>query len=283
MTSDFIPLHDFSKDDTSSIAFCYIPLEEKIDHNTAVPHRHNYYEIFVFIKGGGYHWIDFEKHEIQSNSLHFVSPGQVHQVQRLEGSYGHVIFFSRDFYLNKTSLFDFPFLNNYGENPILNLSTSEMESFFPVLELIQKEGNSNFQNQADIIRSYLNVILLQSARFYQQNAPSMLSNSNEHNLYKTFRNLLEQSFRTLHKVKDYADEMNVTEKNLNLSIRQHTGKTASEHIFDRIILEAKRLLIHSPKSAKEIAFFLGFDDPSHFSKFFKKNTDSSPNEFRSLN
>ena len=282
MSTETIPLHDFSKDDSSSIPFHYIALGKKADYNTAVPHRHNYYEIFIFTKGGGIHEIDFKSYEIQSNSIHFVSPGQVHQVNRSKNSSGHVIIFSRAFYIgasaDKVALFDLPFLHNYGANPVLNLSEKDAQNFYQVLALIEIESKDQLNNQRDIIRSYLNVILLKAFHVYQKTNNTLLPVNAE--LYKQFHLLLETSFTSLHKVKQYAEKLNTTEKKLNQSIKQHTGKTASEHIFERIILEAKRLLLHSQQSTKEIAYFLGFDDPSHFSKFFKKYVLSSPIEFR---
>ena len=84
----------------------------------------------------------------------------------------------------------------------------------------------------------------------------------------------------LHQVQDYAGLMAITEKYLNELCKKTAGKTASELIHERIILEAKRLLLHSDLNNKEVAYFLSFDDPSHFSKFFKRKTGRTPSQFR---
>jgi AraC-like DNA-binding protein len=279
-----IPIHNFSSDDASSIPFRYIPLELKTDYDTSIPHRHNYYEMFIFTKGGGTHDIDFTSYTIAERAIHFVSPGQVHHVERSLGTYGYVLLFSRDFFAmnteNKNLLFDLPFLNNNGPDPILDLTEQEMAFFTPVLQSVEMEyKNKNNQLREEMLRSYLNILLLQSHRLYSDkhpNAKAIVGST----LYKDFRILLEKNFTQQHKVMEYAEKLNVTEKTLNENVKKVTGKTASEHIFDRIILEAKRLLKHSDLTTKEIAYFLNYQDPAHFSKFFKTQTGKAPSDFR---
>ncbi|HLP11849.1 MAG TPA: helix-turn-helix transcriptional regulator [Flavobacteriales bacterium] len=280
---DEIPIHNFSTDDASSIPFRYIPLELKTDYDTSVPHRHNYYEMFIFTKGAGYHDIDFTRYTISECAIHFVSPGQVHQVERELGTYGYVLLFSRDFFAmnteNKNLLFDLPFLNNNGPDPVLDLSQAEMSFFTTILSTMEVEYKNKNSLKEEMLRSYLNLLLLQSHRLYNEKHPvaKVITGST---LYKDFRILLEKNFTKEHKVMEYAEKLNVTEKTLNENIKKVTGKTASEHIFDRIILEAKRLLKHSDLTTKEIAYFLNYQDPAHFSKFFKTQTGQSPSDFR---
>lgn len=280
---DEIPIHHFSVDDNSSIPFKYIPLELKTEYDTSVPHRHNYYEMFIFTKGGGYHDIDFNRYEIENCSIHFVSPGQVHHVERSLGSFGYVLLFSRDFFAmnteNKNLLFDLPFLNNNGPAPILNLQEAELGFFVPILSAIETECKTKNKHKEEILRSYLNILLLNSNRLFNDKNPkaNIVGTST---LYRDFRILLERNFTQKHKVMEYAEMLNTTEKTINDNIKKLTGKTASEHIFDRIILEAKRLLKHSDLSTKEISFFLNYHDPAHFSKFFKTQTGFSPTEYK---
>ena len=99
-----------------------------------------------------------------------------------------------------------------------------------------------------------------------------------HNEYASFRRLLLDKFRELKKVKDYSEALNMTEKSLNEVVKYHTGKNTSQIIYNQIILEAKRLLLMG-MSAKETAYDLNFDDPGHFSKFFKTNMGVSPSEY----
>lgn len=278
-----IPIHDFSQDDASSIPFKIISLNTLGHYDTSVPHRHNYYEIFILFKGGGTHEIDFIIYPIEDNCIHYVSPGQVHHVKRELDTFGYVILFSRDFYSivaeKKDLLFDLPFLNNNGAKPIFNITEKEMEEIKPLLTAMEKEARSNLSNHQEIIRSYLNILLLKSNRIYLNQNPET-DTTNSDTLFNRFRIMLEKNFSKLHKVKEYAEEIGTSEKTLNEHCKKISGKTASEHIYNRIILEAKRLLKHSDQSTKEIAFFLNFHDPAHFNKFFKKQVGKSPGEFR---
>ena len=100
-----------------------------------------------------------------------------------------------------------------------------------------------------------------------------------HSEYMTFRKLIRIHYRELKKVKDYAEKMNITERTLNDVVKQNSGKSASEGIYLQLVMEAKRLL-RTGMSVKESAFALNFEDPGHFSKFFKNKTGESPSDFQ---
>lgn len=284
METKRIPIHDFSRDDNTSTPFKLIPLHVKTGYDSSVPHRHNYYEIFIFNEAGGKHDIDFENHPILKNGVHFVSPGQVHHVERGLGTYGYVILFSRDFIGLRSNdsdkLFEMPFLNN-SPNPVLNLTAEELSGLMHLVETMKVESANENQHAEDIIRSTLMVFLMKCHRYYCDRHPEDETRYKS-DLFMQFRKVMEKHFATCHKVKDYAELLNTTEKTLNDSIKKVTGKTVSELIYARITLEAKRLLLHSEMSAKEIAYALNFSDPAHFSKFFKKQTGTSPSEYKSV-
>lgn len=277
-----IPIHDFRQDTPDSIAFRVLPLEYKIGYDVSVPHRHNYYEVFFFNEGGGWHDLDFESLPISNHSLHFVSPGQVHEVRRIAESSGFVILFSREFFYfspgSRDFLFDHPLFHNNHPRPYLELSQPEWEKIWQLGEDIRNNWKGNARYKNDLIRARLHLLLLEAKELFA--GRSMQSTDSVDDLFREFRSLLEDKFRTMHKVKEYARTLGVGEKPLNDAVKRGRGKTASEMIHDRIVLEAKRLLLHSDHSAKEIAHFLHFDDPSHFSKFFRKKVGRSPSSFR---
>lgn len=99
-------------------------------------------------------------------------------------------------------------------------------------------------------------------------------------LVRNFKDLVERKYSISHLVKDYAESLNVTPNYLNEVIKTSINIPAKEYIQSRLILEAKRLAVFTEKSAKEIGFELGFEDPSHFSKFFKNNTGQSIQAFK---
>jgi AraC-like DNA-binding protein len=280
MTNTVIPLHDFSADDPSSVPFRLIPMGSRSGYDTSVAHRHNYYEIFLFNNGGGKHHLDFESHDITSKSVQFISPGQVHLVHRAPDSNGHIILFSREFYYtdvyDRNLLFDMPFLNNNSRKPVIQLENTDYEKLSSLIEMMYEEEKNAKEYQQQALRSLLNLFLVHCKRLFKHGSETDQATSE---LY-AFRSLLEQNFRHWHKVQDYANALKISEKQLSEMVKKSTGQNVLEMIHGRILLEAKRLLIHNELSAKEIGYFLNFEDPSHFIKFFKKGTGTTPLAFR---
>ncbi len=280
--SEKIPFHNFTKDDNTSIAFRLEQLNYKNKYNTDVPHRHNYYEIFLFENGGGTHIIDFETHEIIGHSIHFISPGQIHQVNRELNSNGFVIMFSRDFthsgILNKDLLYQLPFFHNFTKDPTIEFDKEQFEVIHGIFKSIDKEYHSNLLSNVDILQSYLNILLLKCKQYYKN---EIGFGTKEHHMVQKFIRTLEMEFNEVHQVQVYADYLEISPDQLNDLTKKFLGRTASEIIKERLILESKRLLVYTAQSAKEIAYQLNFNDPAHFSNFFKSKTGLTPNEFKS--
>src|SRR5688572_3565163 len=126
-----IPTHDLEKDeDHDDVSFRIIQLQTKSAYEASLPHRHSYYEIFFFEKGNGWHMIDFENIEIEKGSIHFVSPGQVHLVNRSLDSTGYVLLFNAEFFYynieNKNTLTEFPFLHGLTSEPAITLKNADL-------------------------------------------------------------------------------------------------------------------------------------------------------------
>ena len=275
-----IPMHDFLKDDTSSIPFKYISLDARSVYDTTLPHRHNYYEILFFTKGGGRHIIDFKEFAIKDHSIHFVSPGQVHQIKRNERSFGMIIIFSREqFYMNSganDSLFNYPFLNS-NANPVINLNDNEADDLKKVFGQVSDEYH-NENCSLSIIQAFLQIILLKCLRVFERQYSDWEHAT--HTQFYFFRLLVEKEFRTQKLPGHYAGEMHITERKLNELCKDATGHNVSNYIKERILLEAKRLLYNSDSRMNEIADFLGFEDPSYFNRFFKSNVGITAGDFR---
>ena len=99
-------------------------------------------------------------------------------------------------------------------------------------------------------------------------------------LVRQYNVLVEKNFRALHQVQDYASLLNKSPKTLTNLFLIYNDKSPLEVIHDRIVLEAKRLLLYTPHAVKEIAFQLGFEEVSHFSRLFKNRVGVSPAEFK---
>lgn len=254
-------------------------------HKTEYPHRHNYYEICIFVNGAGKHEIDFKTFPINPNSIHFLTPGQVHLISRDENYHGYLLVFTRDFYSmnfqNKDILFDMPFFNNPAIDPILELTPEKFKGMLQLINNIKEELKVKNETTQDILKSYLHIFLLKCKEYFQfYYGDDTYKGDPEHILAGKFRKLVEQHFMTLHFVRDYAGLLAQTPTHLNKTIKKITGKNASEIIINRIVLEAKRLLLYTDLSNKEVAFRMNYDDPSYFSRVFKKKTGVSPSGFR---
>jgi AraC-like DNA-binding protein len=251
----------------------------------ANPHRHNYYSIIWPFSGAGKHIIDFREYSLSANHIFFVSPNQVHQVLITAPFFGYVILFTSEF-LDRNSI-----RNDFITNLKLFQSSDETPPL-PVgdetankLRLFADNMMNAFRGKEDLfletIGAYLKLFLIEC-----NGQCSLIPGSNlqgievSKTLVKNFKDLVERQFPGNHQVKDYAEILNVTPNYLNEVIRTSINIPAKEFIQNRLILEAKRMVVFTDKSSKEIGFELGFDDPSHFSKFFKINAGQSLQEFR---
>lgn len=249
------------------------------------PHRHTYYEICIFINGAGSHMIDFKTFQIKSNSIHFLTPGQVHLISKEENYHGFLLVFSREFFSlglqDENLLMTLPFFNNNTAEPILNLNKKEFDELLDIIENIIIDYKRDSEIREDVLRSYLHIFLLKCRCFFNKDhCDKDIVKDKTFLLVNKFRRLVEQNFREIHLVKEYAGLLNESPVHLNKIVKSITGKNASEFIIRRIVLEAKRLLIYTDLSNKEVSFKMNYDDPSYFSRLFRKKVGISPSEFR---
>ncbi len=248
------------------------------------PHRHNFFEIFIFTEASGNHLLDFENYPIYSNSIHVVFPGQTHLIDLdyEKKCAGYIVAFNVEFlaiYFRQTPAFLDNFLFYDKNSPaILNLDNGQFLPLLEVITRITREHNENEYIRDNIIRSYLNILLLNLDELFTKIVPNKIPIANE--LFIKFRHLVERKFEHCHQVKDYADILQITPAKLNEVCKKAGQRNASDFILDRILLAAKRNLMFSNMSNKEIAFRLGFNDPSYFSRFFKNKIGLSPSRFR---
>lgn len=148
-----------------------------------------------------------------------------------------------------------------------------------IMEKIYAEYHSKYNWQQSMLMAYLQVLLIYVSRLYtQQFSHSVIFTKRL--LLKKYLSKIEESYTELHEVTDYANMLNISAGHLSELVKEQSGKPAIAHIHERLILEAKRLLFHKNHSVKEIAFQLGFEDPSYFNRFFKRLTSHTPVEYR---
>ena len=275
-----IPIHDFVEKKAQSIRV--VKLEALTQYDTTQPHRHNYFEVFIFDKGLGTHDIDFQPFSIHSASLHIVAPGQVHQVKRELDTNGFVILFDFSAIDNNSPASDFFYDHLCYDvqelNPAYEFSGETAASVLQTARALWEDFNSKNHLSEAFLRNHLNLIAIYCLRTLNEVNPV---NDPSNSVYREFRKLLRSNFKSIKKVNEYAAALNVTDKKLNDIVNERTGMSCSALIYKQIILEAKRLL-RSDLTAKEVAYELNFDDPAHFSKFFKTQAGQNPSEFQKV-
>lgn len=270
-----IPIHTFGLESFHvPVRFASLNINE---YDFSVAHRHNYFELFFFNKGGGVHLVDFNEYEVKDHSVHLVCPGQVHLLKRTADSFGAVVHFTN--YLlegSRQAMLNSPFLNN-AAFPAVDLTPAEYGDMDLILQQLRNESSRDAMH-VEILKSYTEILVLKYLRIMEERHPVTLGATSS--AFNDFRKLVENTFRENHAAGYYADQLHMTEKQLNKLCFNSTGHSTSDYLKQRIVLEAKRLLYNSDLSIKEVAFALGFEDPSYFNRFFRKNTSLTPGEFR---
>lgn len=258
------------------------------DEGTALhrqwPHRHTYYEIIWLKDSYGVHHVDFKPYAFEGPVVFLLSPQQVHVLDRKKGTEGYAVKFNEQFFSSgndaNSRLYAHFLFDNLQSYPVIPLPQAVAARLETLLQLTFQEFGNKARSE-DILFSYLRVILMEIIRVRRQqlNEPHLQPGQPQQQ-FLAFRQLLEAHYTQLHEVQDYAALLHITPRQLNLLTHKLSGRPAGVFIKERILLEAKRLLFAGELSIKEIGYRLGFDDPAYFNRFFKKNTQLTPVQFK---
>ncbi len=246
------------------------------------PHYHAFFQIFL-LRGNATVMHDFVEFRARGATLVFLSPGQVHTVKPRPGLSGTSISFTQEFFDHHapppSMIFTFPFFFPADTRPWLNVSPHDPFRIGEVFEEMQREFDAAQSGTTEVLRAMLHILLVRAARLYGVAHPPK-KGSRSSTLLRQFHLAVEQRFREFHSVPQYARLLGVTPNHLHDVVREESGRTAGDIIRQRRMLDAKRLLLHSESSVSEIAYALGFQDPSYFARAFKRDTGQAPAEFR---
>ena len=279
-------LHNFSSNGRISQQFQVEVFDANRHFSVKYPHRHDFFEVLYLSKGSGFHIIDGNKYEIQPPCVFFMSPGQAHKIEFSSDIEGYIFIFTSEFYLinqtNQNRLIEFPFFFSIRqENRPLVLESKEDILF---LETLFKKGIAEIAKgenySVDLLRSVLDLILTSCAILYKTDK-NLLTKGKGNVVVKRFLQLVEENYQNNLSVNEYADKLAITPNHLTQTVNQLTGKTSSQIIKSKQVLEIKRLLVHTNLTVTEIANHLNFPDQSYFTKFFKRETGFSPLQYRS--
>jgi AraC family transcriptional activator of pobA len=220
---------------------------------------------------------------IKKNHVLFCTPSNIVEIPK--DTKGLIAFvFNREFYCiqHNDSEVSCMGLLFYGSSiaPILELNEKDQRSFNAMLVLFQEEFDTKDHIQGEMLRTLLKRMLITSTRLIKQESNQTDLSVKQVELIRKFNILVEQHFKEKHQVADYADLLFKSPKTLSNFFKKHDVSSPLKIINGRIAAEAKRLLLYSDKSAEEISYELGYNEPSHFSKFFKTQVGVSPMVFR---
>lgn len=252
------------------------------DHSfIEVPHRHTSYVLVIFTNGSGTHDIDFDSFEIQPGSVFFIQPGQIHHWSLSDDIDGFVVFYSQEMYnlyFQQKTIEGYPFYDALGNSPEMIFDVKEIKMIIPYFSNILQEYQENQIMKQDKIINLLDCIHIEIARKYI--GTNVLEIHSYNSKIKDLSSLLDQYFLTEKAPSFYASQLHITLKHLNRICNQILKKTTTQVITDRIILEAKRMLMNKKRTVNEIALALGFIDYSYFVRLFKKQVGMTPTAFR---
>ncbi len=252
----------------------------KIHQFTNSPHKHDFFLVILFTQGKGKHEVDFETFQIEKGVLFVLKPGQMHYWELSDDVEGFIFFHSKEFFdkgFISLSIKDFDFYNSFQGTPYFKLKEKELSKIkFVMNELVTEYVNNNFLKWQKI-HALIVFVYIEISR--EKHTLGNIKNQTYLTKLRQFEDLIEENFRREKFVKDYAFKLNITEKHLNRVAKSCVGKTSTQLISERTILEAKRMLIYSKLNVTQIGEELGYFDNSYFVRFFKKNVGITPFAF----
>lgn len=262
---------------------------EQDGNETRIYSRKEFYKICLTTGKSKIHYSD-KSFEQEGTVLFFGNPHIPYSWETISTTYrGYTILFSEEFFKNSErseSLQQSSFFK-IGGTPVLKITEEQRLFLNTIFQKMIAEQESDYIYKDELIRNYISLIIheslkLEPAKDFNQdkNAVSRLSS--------VFLELLERQFPIettdpslqLRSAQDFAKNLNVHVNYLNRAVKEVTGKSTTTHIRERILTEAKALLLHTDWNISEIAFALGFDYPTYFNNFFKKQTGTNPKAFR---
>lgn len=231
--------------------------------------------------------VDFKVYDTPCPSLFFIGPNQMLNIEELCDEPGHLIFYNQDFYCiqihdNEVAC-DGLLYNNIHNMPMTTVPEPESAFINNLFVQIESEFSLNDSSQEEMLRTYLKQLFIKSTRLWKLEHldGKLAQQNNDIEFFRRFTQLVDANYKEKHSVADYADILVIAPKTLTHKFKRMNLPQPNEIIKSRIILEAKRLLVHTSKSAKEIAYDLGYEDPAYFSRLFFIKTGDTPFGFKS--
>jgi AraC-like DNA-binding protein len=248
-----------------------------------IPHRRGHY-LLVFIRraGGTRQWIDMTPYVLKDNTIYFTGPNHLIVKEEFKQLWSTGIAFTAEFLSmqGNAELIKLPLIQNSRNDHELLLADADVLFVEDIVNKIRMESQRPGDWQQRMLAAYLTVLLTYLSRLYSEQFKDTAT-STDKLLLTRFQSKIDENFQQYHEVGDYAAMLHISAGHLSEVVKSQSGKPAIKHIHDRLVMEARRLLLHTDKSLKDIAFDLGFSDASYFNRFFKRETGTTPAGYRS--
>ncbi|MCL8537634.1 helix-turn-helix transcriptional regulator [Chryseobacterium gallinarum] len=246
-------------------------------HTIEMEHRHDFFLFVLFERGAGVHTIDHVDYEIAARQIHLIFPDQLHKWSLGPSTKAVELIADRTFFESFSS--SLRFLSAfYQSNPVISLSEEGFNRLMYEFDAI-KTDLAKSEHLPELMEARCRIIALTVSMEAERNGKN-----NEiyqpHSILDRFTTLVEKHYKKEKLVRFYAEQLNITPNYLNIICKKKLLASATQIIQNRVILEAKRLLLISDLSIKEIAFDLNFYDHAYFANFFKTKTKLTPTDFR---
>lgn len=247
-------------------------------------HQVNFYILMVITNDIGRHSIDYNDFYYSKGTVLTIRKDQTHRFYINNNVRGYLLLFKEEFlnsYLNENEIAKtIQMFNELLTSPKTQLKEEEFNEVVQLLTQVEKEFlDISDDYSLKIIRSQLHILITLIYRI-KAKGYNKIQLSNYLREFIKFQDLLEKNYGSSKKVNYYADELGFSTKKLNSIVKYITNKPAKAFIDDVIIIKAKRHLLHSNLSIKEVAYKLGFKDPTNLYKYFKKHTNYTPEMYR---
>lgn len=262
---------------------------ESDSNETRTYSRKEFYKICLTTGKSKIHYSD-KTFEQEGTILFFGNPHIPYSWETISTTYvGYTILFSAYFFKNSErseSLQQSSFFK-IGGTPVLKITSEQRDFLNTIFQKMIAEQESDYLYKDELIRNYISLIIHESLKMEPSENYEQNKNASSR-LTSVFLELLERQFPIettanplqLKTAQHYAQHLNVHINYLNRAVKEVTGKSTTAHITERLITEAKALLLHTDWSISEIAYALGFEYPTYFNNFFKKQTGTNPKSFR---
>lgn len=282
-----IPKIDFHPQNVENFGFEIVStdkiaqIRENNTHHSEQPHQLKFYNLIFFTQGHGRHFVDFCWHPVQKNTLVYLAKEQINAFDFSTDLKGFCMVFTESYFVHRFSNFtnDFVFrlFNPQLFSPIVQVP--ESSDFITYFDLLRKEYESpNTFNFQQVIES-LFTILLSKAEQIRQYQHHKIKDTSKIIVFQKFSLLIEKHYAESRNALFYAKKLAITYKHLNIICKELMNKTAKNVIDDFVVLQAKRKMIHTDVKSAELAYAIGFEDPTNFTKYFKKQTGLTPKAF----